>query len=65
MVRLWVKLGGYFKMDFLTTAQQPWWALKQASKLIDEKESDMNQFLSYEESAMFKNLRRMFGTKEE
>ncbi len=64
LVRLWVKLGNYFSMDYLTMMKQPWWALKQAAAVIDEKEGDMAQFVNFEESAMYKNLKRMLGTKE-
>jgi hypothetical protein len=59
-VRLFFKVGGYFGWTWEQFNRTPWWVIKQLSRLLDEKEADMNQFVSYEESAMFKNLKRMF-----
>lgn len=60
LVRLYFKIGGYFKINWQEFNDMPWPVIRQLAKLLDEKETDMGQFISYEEVAMFKNLRRMF-----
>ena len=64
LVRLYYKIGGYFKISWAEFTQTPWWVIKQIALLMDEKESDMNQFIGMEEAAIFKNLQRMFPKKD-
>lgn len=59
------KICGFYKWSYKDFRETPWWLIKELSRLLDEKESDMSQFVSYEEAAIFKNLRRMFGKKDD
>lgn len=65
LVLLWFRVGGYFKLSWQEFIDTPWPVLKRAAKVLEERESDMKQFIGYEEASMFKNLRRMFETKDE
>lgn len=65
LVRLYFKVGGYFKLSWKQFQETPWPVIKQCAMLLDEKEGDMNQFIGYEEASIFKNLRRMFPPKSD
>lgn len=60
IVRMYFKIGGYFKISWREFRETPWPVLKQLATILDEREADMDQFIGYEEASIFKNLRRMF-----
>lgn len=64
ITRLYYKVGGYFKLTFREFLDTPWPVIKQVASLLDEKEGDMEQFIGYEEAALFKTLKRMFPKKD-
>lgn len=54
------KICGYYKWSIADFQACPWWLIKELSAILDEREADMSQFIGYEESSMFKNMKRMF-----
>lgn len=61
LANLYMKIGGFFKLDFQQFMRIPYWVIKRVSKNLDDRQNDLKKFISYEEVSVFKNLVRMFG----
>ena len=58
--RLIHKICGFYKWTYKEYQETPYWLIKELSLLLDELEADNNRFVSYEEAAIYKNLKRMY-----
>lgn len=64
-VRLFHKVGGYYKWSWKEFKETPYWVVKQLAKLLDENRNDLSKFIGYEEYSEYRNLLRLHGRKDD
>lgn len=65
LIRLYARVGGYFKWTWKEFCETPWPVIKQLAQLLDASEHDLDRFIGLDEAALFKNLRRLFPPKSD